>query len=262
HAHIAKTPIRPARGAVPEQVSRLVLKLLAKAAEDRYQSVVGLARDLATCQREWATHETISLFDLGSHDLPEQLLIPQKLYGREREVGELLRAFDETCEGRAAMMLVAGYSGIGKTSLIHELYNPIVRQRGHFVGGKFDQVVRNIPYGALTQALRNLVRQLLTEREDDLSRLRAQLSDVLGANGGVLAEVIPEIELILGKQAPPPPLDPTEARNRFGYVFQGFIRTVAQKEHPLVVFLDDLQWVDAGTLDLLHALLTSPDIHH
>jgi predicted ATPase/transcriptional regulator with GAF, ATPase, and Fis domain len=262
HAHIAKTPIRPALGAVPEQVSRLVLKLLAKAAEDRYQNVVGLTHDLQTCQREWEAHQTISLFDLGSHDVPEQLLIPQKLYGREREVGELLRAFDETCEGRTAMMLVAGYSGIGKTSLIQELAQPIVRQRGHFVGGKFDQVVRNIPYGALTQALRTLVRQLLTESEGELSRWRAQLSEALGANGGVLAEVIPEIELILGKQAPPPPLDPTEARNRFGYVFQSFVRAVARKDHPLVVFLDDLQWVDAGTLELLHALLTSPDIRH
>jgi predicted ATPase/transcriptional regulator with GAF, ATPase, and Fis domain len=261
HAHIAKTPTPPA-DAVPEQVSRLVLKLLAKAAEDRYQSVAGITHDLETCRREWTTHETISLLALGSHDVTEQLLIPQKLYGRDREVGELLRAFNETCEGRTAMMLVAGYSGIGKTSLIHELYDPIVRQRGHFISGKFDQVLRNIPYGALTQALRNLVRQLLAESEDDLSRWRARFSDVLGANVGVLAEVIPEIELILGKQAPPPPLDPTEARNRFGYVFQSFVRTVAQKEHPLVVFLDDLQWVDAGTLDLLHALLTSPDIHH
>jgi predicted ATPase/transcriptional regulator with GAF, ATPase, and Fis domain len=262
HAHIAKTPTRPALDAVPEQVSRLVLKLLAKAAEDRYQSSAGIAYDLEACQREWTTHATISLFELGRHDVPEQLLIPRKLYGRDREVDELLRAFAETCEGRTAMMLVAGYSGIGKTALIQELHNPIVRKRGHLIGGKFDQVLRNIPYGALAQALRNLVRQLLTESEDELSRWRAQLSDVLGANGGVLAEVVPEIELILGKQAPPPPLDPTEARNRFGYVFQGFVRTVAQKDHPLVVFLDDLQWADAGTLELLHALLTSPDIHH
>ena len=262
HAHIAKTPTRPAVDAVPEQVTRLILKLLAKAAEDRYQSVAGITHDLETCQREWTAHDAISLFDLGSRDVPQQLLIPQKLYGRDRDVGELLRAFEGAREGRTAMLLVAGYSGIGKTSLIHELYDPIVRQRGRFIAGKFDQVVRNIPYGALTQALRNLVRQLLTESEGELTRCRAQLSDVLGANGGVLSEVIPEIELILGKQPAPPPLDPTEARNRFGYVFQSFVRTVAQKEHPLVVFLDDLQWVDAGTLDLLHSLLTSPDIRH
>jgi predicted ATPase len=262
HAHIARTPTPPALDAVPEQVSRIVLKLLSKAAEDRYQSAAGIVHDLEACERAWTTHGTIPSFDVGSHDVPEQLLIPQRLYGRDREIGELRRAFDETCQGRAAMLFVAGYSGIGKTSLIHELYNPIVRQGGHFVSGKFDQVVRNIPYGALTQALRNLVRQLLTQSEGELSKWRAQLSAVLGSNGGVLAEVIPEIELILGKQAPPPPLDPTEARNRFGYVFQGFVRTVAQKDHPLVVFLDDLQWVDAGTLDLLHAVLTSPDMNH
>src|SRR5262249_58972987 len=118
-------------------------------------------------------------------------------------------------------------------------------QRVQFSGGEFDQVVGTIPYGALTAALSDLVRQLLTESEGDLSRWRARLSVVLGGNGGVLAEVIPEIELILGKQAPPPPLDPTEARNRFGYVFQSFVRTVAQKEHPLVMFLDNLQWADA-----------------
>ena len=158
-------------------------------------------------------------------------------------------------------MLVSGYSGIGKTSLIHELYKPIVRQRGYFITGKFDQVVRNIPYGAFTQALRSLVWQLLTESEDRLAQWRGRLSDALGANGGVLAEVIPEIELILGTQAAPPPLDPTETRNRFGYVFQQFVGALSDREHPLVVFLDDLQWADAATLDLLHALLTAPDIH-
>ena len=264
HAHIARipTPLSQVDEAVPEQLSRIVGKLLAKAAEDRYQSAFGLKRDLDRCLSEWAANQIISVFDLAQQDVPDRFLISQKLYGRNRDLADLLRAFDETCDGLTGLMLVAGYSGIGKTSLIHELYKPIVRQRGYFIAGKFDQVVRNIPYGALTQALRSLVWQLLTESEDRLSLWRARLSDALGTNGGVLAEVIPEIELIIGKQAPPPPLDPTEARNRFGYVFQSFISALARREHPLVVFLDDLQWVDAATLDLLHALLTGPGIRH
>jgi predicted ATPase/transcriptional regulator with GAF, ATPase, and Fis domain len=264
HAHIARrpTPLSQVDKAIPEQLSQIVGKLLAKSAEDRYQSAFGLKQDIDRCLSEWAANRTISVFDLAQHDVPDRFLISQKLYGRNREVAELLHAFDETCEGRTGLMLVSGYSGIGKTSLIHELYKPIVRQRGYFIAGKFDQVVRNIPYGALTQALRSLVWQLLTESEDRLSLWRARLSDTLGTNGGVLAEVIPEIELIIGKQAPPPPLDPTEARNRFGYVFQSFISALARKEHPLVVFLDDLQWVDAATLDLLHGLLTGPGIQH
>jgi predicted ATPase len=192
----------------------------------------------------------------------ERFLIPQKLYGRDREVANLLKAFEETCDGGNQLLLVSGYSGIGKTSLIQELYKPIIRDRGYFISGKFDQVVRNIPYGALIQAFRGLVWQLLTESEERLEVWRERLSKALGANGGVLAEVIPEIELILGKQASPAPLDPAESQNRFQYVFQNFVGTLAQKEHPLVVFLDDLQWVDAATLDLLHALLTGSDIRH
>ena len=240
----------------------IVLKLLAKAAEDRYQSARGLARDLERWRTEAAAGRPASLFTLGQRDVPARFLVSQKLYGRDRELKDLLGAFDRTCKGTASLMLVAGYSGIGKTSLIHELYKPIVRERGYFISGKFDQVVRNIPYGAFSQALRGLVWQLLTESETRLSEWRVQLSRALGANGGVLADVIPEIELILGKQPPPPPLDPTEARNRFGYVFQSFVGALAGAEHPLVVFLDDLQWADAATLELLHSLLTEPDIRH
>ncbi len=264
HSHIAKTPLPPSAivSEVPEQVSRIVMRLLAKSAEDRYQSAAGIKHDLEVCQREWSTSHTISSFDLGQRDVSDRFLIPQRLYGRDREVAELMGAFDETCDGATALMLVSGYSGIGKTSLINELCKPIVGQRGYFTTGKFDQVVRNIPYGALIQALRGLVSQLLTESEDRLSEWRARLSEALGPNGGVLSEVIPEIEFIVGKQPPPRPLDPVEAQNRFRYVFQSFVGALAQREHPLIVFLDDLQWVDTATLDLLHALLTEPDIHH
>ncbi|MCG3163379.1 MAG: Anaerobic nitric oxide reductase transcription regulator NorR [Acidobacteria bacterium] len=265
YCHIAKTPPDPAEinPEIPKQVSNIVVKLLAKNAEDRYQSALGLKEDLALCVRDWAARGAVESFTLGERDVPDRFLIPQKLYGREAEVAELLGAFDRVCEGRAAagsMMLVAGYSGIGKTSLIQELYKPIVRERGYFISGKFDQVARGVPFGALIQAFRALVRQLLTESEERLALWRARLSKALGAQGGVLTEVIPEIELIIGKQQPPPSLGPAEALNRFQLVFQNFIGALARQEHPLVVFLDDLQWADAATLSLLQPMLTSQEI--
>ena len=265
HQHIARTPPAPADldPEIPEVLSQIVMKLLAKTAEERYQSALGLKEDLARGAREWAARGQIAPFTLGQRDVPDRFLICQKLYGREREVAELLGAFDRVCQERAApasMLLVAGYAGIGKTSLIQELYKPIIRERGYFISGKFDQVVRSVPFGALIRAFRGLVRQLLTESEEQLAAWRAGLSKALGAQGGVLTEVIPEIELIIGQQPPPPALGPTEALNRFQLVFQHFVGALARQEHPLVVFLDDLQWADAATLSLLQPLLTSHEV--
>jgi predicted ATPase len=264
HAHLARVPAAPSSvdPSIPDQVSRVVLRLLAKAAEDRYQSSLGLARDLAECERQWTSTGAIAPFEPGSRDVPERFLAPQKLYGRDREIRRLLDAFERTGAGGPALLLVSGYAGIGKTSLIQELYRPIVRERGYFASGKFDQVLRNIPHGAIIQALRGLVWQLLTEPEDRLARWRDALQAALGGTAGVLAEVVPEVELILGGQDPPPPLDPAEAQNRFRYALQTFVRAMATPGHPLVLFLDDLQWVDPATLDVLHGLLTSPDIRH
>ncbi|MGH9801012.1 MAG: ATP-binding protein, partial [Blastocatellia bacterium] len=260
-------PVAPAElnPKIPEQLSRIVMKLLAKAAEDRYQSALGLRADLEVCSREWAANGRIADFALAERDVSDRFLIPRKLYGRARDVQELLAAFDSACEGntthkRATMMLVAGYSGIGKTSLIQELYKPIVSQRGYFISGKFDQVARGTPFGALIQAFRGLVRQLLGESEEQLAAWRDRLAAALGANGGALAEVIPEIELIVGKQQPPPAVSPMEALNRFQSLFQNFVGALARPEHPLVVFLDDLQWADSATLGLLQPLLTSAGI--
>jgi predicted ATPase len=264
HAHIAQSPVPPEelRPDVPEAVSRIVLKLLEKTAEARYQGAPGLRADLEVCAREWNARRAITTFDLGAYDASDRFLIPQHLYGRDREVEELSRAFTRACEGASGLTLVSGYSGVGKTSLIQELYRPIVKQGGYFISGKFDQVVRNIPYGALIQAFRGLVQQLLTESEERLGLWRSRLQGALQGNGAVLTEVIPEIELIIGEQPAAPPLAPAETQNRFRLVLQNFVGALAGPQHPLVVFLDDLQWADAGSLALLQPLLNSPELRH
>ena len=262
HAHIAGAPIAPAQidPALPAVLSALVMKLLAKAPDERYQTADGLAQDLGVCARDWSARRRIAPFALGQRDASGQLVIAPKLYGREREVRSLLDAFERTCaggSGRGEMLLVEGYAGIGKTALIQQLVRPIVRNKGYFIAGKFDQVVRGVPFGALIQAFRGLVRQLLTESEARLAAWRGALAQALGGNGGVLAEVIPEIEFIVGPQAAPALLGSTEAQNRFQRVLQNFFVALAQPEHPLVLFLDDLQWADAATLGLLEPLLAS-----
>jgi predicted ATPase/transcriptional regulator with GAF, ATPase, and Fis domain len=261
HSHIARTPRAPATVAatVPEQLSRLITKLLAKAAEHRYQSAQGVRADIDACRHEWRERQVISTFELGAHDLSERLLIPQRLYGREPELAELTEAFEETLAGRPGLVLVGGAAGVGKTSFINELCRPIVRERGYFISGKFDQVARNVPYSGLVQAFRSLVWQVLTGDERRLAAWRAALTGALGSDGGVMAAVIPEIEFIIGTQPPPVPLDAAESQNRFRYVFRSFVETFARLDHPLVLFLDDLQWVDAATLELLEPLLGDAD---
>ncbi|MDN8615197.1 AAA family ATPase [Variovorax ginsengisoli] len=264
HAHIARRPPAPIDidAHVPLPVSQIVMKLLAKSPEERYQSAAALIDDLMLCQREWSARGRIDAFALGRRDIRERLPDLPRLYGREDEVAVLRAAFERAGDGRgrAPMLLVSGYPGIGKTALIHEFYKPLVRQQGYFVSGKFDQVARSVPFSALVQALRDLVRQMLTESESRLDEWRGKLLRALGANGSVLVEVIPEIEFIIGEQPTPVPLGAAETLNRFQRVFQNFVAAVAQPAHPLVVFLDDLQWADAATLSLLEPMLASADI--
>jgi predicted ATPase/transcriptional regulator with GAF, ATPase, and Fis domain len=261
HSHIARTARPPAAVVpLPEQLSRMIMRLLAKAAEDRYQSADGLRLDLERCAREWQDNHSIAEFDLGAQDFSDRLLIPERLYGRDAELTELTTAFDETLDGRAGLVLVGGYAGVGKTAFINELCRPIVRERGYFISGKFDQVARNVPYSAVLQAFRSLIWQVLSEREEQLAGWRDKLIGTLGANGGVLAAVLPEIEFIIGKQPPPVALDAVESQNRFHFVFRNLVRTFARPGHPLVMFLDDLQWVDAATLELLPQILNDPDM--
>ena len=235
---------------------------MAKTAEDRYQSSYGIQKDLETCLEHWRKTKSIPRFEFASQDQQGTFNIPEKLYGREAEVKQLLDAFDRISQGTSEMLLVAGYSGIGKSALVNEVHKPIVRQRGYFISGKFDQFKRNVPYACLIQALRELVRQLLTEPETRILDWRAKISQALGHNGQVVTDVIPEIELIIGPQPPVSPLPVTESQNRFNLVFRAFIRVFTQPEHPLVVFLDDLQWADPASLQLIHLLIADPDSHH
>jgi predicted ATPase/signal transduction histidine kinase len=265
HCHIARRPIPPAERVpnIPGPVSAIVMKLLAKTAEERYQTALGLERDLQRCFNEWETRQHIDEFPIGQHDTPDRLLIPEKLYGRETEVETLLTSFDRIVAGdRPELVLVSGYSGIGKSSVVNELYKSLVPPRGLLASGKFDQYKRDIPYASLAQALQSLLRPLLTKSEEELCGWRDALHEALGPNGQLIVDLVPELKLIIGEQPPPPELPPADAQGRFQLVFRRFITVFARPEHPLALFLDDLQWLDVATLDLMEDLLTRPDVRH
>jgi predicted ATPase/signal transduction histidine kinase/tRNA A-37 threonylcarbamoyl transferase component Bud32 len=261
HYHIAKTPVPPHQRnpEVPPAVSSIIMKLLAKTAEDRYQSAFGLKADLEEVWQKLQAPGQIEGFIPGRLDRSSSFLIPQKLYGREGEVTALINAFERTSEGTAEMMLVSGYSGIGKTSVVNEVHKPIVAKRGYFITGKFDQFKRDIPYAALIQAFQELIQQLLTESSEKIAVWRAKLQEAIGSSGRVITDVIPEVKLIVGEQAEVPLLEPTESQNRFNRVFKQFLSAFTKPEHPLVIFLDDLQWADLASLQLLELLITDPD---
>ena len=256
HSHIAKQPvaIQELNPEVPNAIANIVEKLMAKNAEDRYQTAKGLLADLELCREQLEMTGTIIEFQPGRLDVLSQLLIPQKLYGRETQVNTLIDAFERVSKGSRELILVSGYSGIGKSSVVYEVNNPITHKRGYFISGKFDQFKRNIPYASLIQALSSLMQQLLTESSTQLEQWRSKILTAVGNNGQVVIDVIPEVELIIGKQAEVPQLGGTEAQNRFNRVFTQFISVFAKEEHPLVIFLDDLQWADSATLKLMQIL--------
>ncbi len=334
HCHLAKQPI-PANKINPEiplVLSEIVSKLMEKNAENRYQSALGLKHDLKICQAQLQECGEIQWFVLGENDICDRFIIPEKLYGRESEVAELLAAFDrvanphalaasssqapprnkyqeaepplavpilsqlnreaeplemrsqaepgnegnEAKEGsplikggwggsnlsRSELMLVAGFSGIGKTVVVNEVHKPIVRQRGYFIKGKYDQFKRNIPFSAFVQAFRDLTEQLLSESDAKLQEWQTKILKAVGENGQIIVEVIPELEQIIGKQQPVSELLGSAAENRFNLVFQKFISVFTTKEHPLVIFLDDLQWSDSASLKLLQLLMSEKDSHN
>src|SRR5258706_8166468 len=265
HCHVAKQPLAPAerRKDVPHSVSGIITKLLAKTAEERYQTAAGLESDLRRCLAEWDSEQRIGEFPFGEHDTPDRLMIPERLYGREREIETLLAAFDRVLKsGAPELVLVSGYSGIGKSSVVNELHRALVPPRGLFASGKFEQYQRDIPYSTLAQAFQGLMRPMLSKSEAELSRSREALVEALGPNGRLMVDVVPELKLILGDQPPVPELPPQDSQRRFQLVFRRFLGVFARPEHPPALFLDDLQWLDAATLDLLEHVLTHPDVHH
>jgi PAS domain S-box-containing protein len=265
HCHIARQPLSPSEQVlgVPESISAITMKLLAKTVEERYQTAAGVESDLRRCLRDWQAKNRIDHFAPARHDTPDRLMIPERLYGRDIEIDTLLSAFDRiVAGGRPELVLVSGYSGIGKSAVVNELHKPLVPPRGLFASGKFDQYKRDIPYATLAQAFQSLVRPLLSKNENELQRWRKALCDALDPNGLLIVDLVPELRHIIGEQPPVPELPPQEAQRRFQLVFRHFIGVFARPEHPLALFLDDLQWLDAATLDLLEDLLTRNDLQH
>ena len=263
HCHIAKvpTPVEQINPAIPAIVGAIVAKLIAKNAEDRYQSALGLKHDLQQCLNQWQDTGTVADFELGQRDLSDRFLIPEKLYGRETEVQALLKAFDRVAQGRSELMLVAGFSGIGKTAVVNEVHKPITQKKGYFIKGKFDQFNRSIPLFAFVQALRDLMGQLLSESDAQLAQWKTHILEAVGSNGQILIDLIPELEQVIGPQPPAPELSGEAAQNRFNHLFQNFIQVFAKSDHPLVIFIDDLQWADSTSLGLMQNLLTEARSH-
>jgi PAS domain S-box-containing protein len=265
HCHIARQPAPPNEHvpSIPAPLSAIVMKLLAKTGEERFQTAAGVEADLRRCLAAWESCGRIEPFLLAANDVPDRLLIPEKLYGREREVGALVASFGRiVANGTLEVVLISGYAGIGKSSVVSELHKALVPRRGLFASGKFDQYKRDIPYATLCQAFQSLVQSLLMQSEAELVRWRNSLREALGPNGQLIVNLVPELELAIGKQPPVAELPPQDAQNRFQMVFRRFLGVFARKEHPLALFLDDLQWLDAATLELLEHLVTHPEVRH
>ncbi|HUX85296.1 MAG TPA: AAA family ATPase, partial [Chitinophagaceae bacterium] len=264
YAHLAKTPLAPRdlNPEIPPVLSRIILKLLAKDAEDRYQSAYGVAQDLEQCSRMLQGDGSIGEMELGRYDFSGKFFVQPKLYGRDAETDALFRMFRHCAEGEKLGLMVSGYSGSGKSALVGEVYKPVQESKGFFIRGKFDQIKLDTPYAAFVQAFAELMRYLLAEDEASQKSWKEKIRKALGNSGFVLTELIPGLETLIGKQPPVPDLKGQEAQNRFNYELTNFIRTVARPESPLVIFLDDLQWVDTSSLNLIGVILQDREIRN
>ena len=257
HCHIARqpTPLRTRRRDVPKQIEAIVLKLLAKTGEDRYQTAAGLEADLRRCLQSWSSQGEIDSFTLAANDLRDGLSIPDSLYGRDSQITDAVAAFERVAStGEPEIVLVSGPAGIGKSSMMNELQMRLTSTSCLFASGKSDQFKLDIPYPAMATALQGLVRRLLGLSGAELDRWRRQLQEALGPNGQLMINLVPELAVIIGEQSPPPDLPPHEAQSRFHVVFRRFLAAFAQPAHPLTLFIDDLQWLDTATLELIERL--------
>lgn len=264
HAHLAKQAKAPDKidPAIPRVISKIIMKLLSKNPEDRYLSGQGLIKDLKSCSQQYESTGRIEPFALAEEDYPEKLRISQKIYGRDQEIETLMEIFKKTSQGSIHMAFISGNPGVGKTSLVQEIHKPITREKGYFISGKFDPFHRNVPYSALVLAFAELVKQLLAESEENLRHWKVRLLSALGVYGQIIIDVIPDMELVIGPQPSVKKVDAVETRNRFNRVMMDFIRVFCSPKHPLVIFLDDLQWVDAATLKLIEGVMTETSVHH
>ncbi|MBS4209393.1 ATP-binding sensor histidine kinase [Bacillus sp. FJAT-50079] len=258
HAHIAKNPVPPieVNPFLPQMLSEIVMKLLAKMPESRYQSASGLTYDLIEFEKLWKAEETTSQFLLAQKDTPQSFEIGEKLYGREEAIESLLSAFEHTCKGHCTFVLIPGVSGIGKTALVNEVQKPLVRNKGYFISGKFDQLKSQVPYAPLIHAFQDLLKQAMAEGEKSIRNWKARLESELGAYLPVIAKILPEIKWITGELPEPEVLPAIETKNRNRYALLTFVHVFAQEQHPLVLFFDDLQWADQATLDLVQFILS------
>jgi hypothetical protein len=270
HSHLARRPapmhevvhVDIQEPAVPEVLSDIVMKLMAKAPEDRYQSARGCAHDLDECRRQLQHRGRIDRFSLGQQDHAERFQISARLYGRDRELAAMHASLARVRAGARALLLVTGYPGIGKSALVRDIAAPVTSSGARFIEGKFDQYRRNVPYAALAQAFSALIDQLLAESEQRLARWRDALRAALGPNAQVLVEAIPDLQYLVEPQPAVPRLGPTESENRFQLVFQRLLEVLCSAEHPLILFLDDLQWADLASLRLLRLMLAGSDVRH
>lgn len=264
HAHIAKSPKPPHEVIldIPIMISKIIMHLLAKASEDRYQSLHGLKQDLKKCVNSLQTRGIITDFQIGSDDIASSFHIPEKLYGRELELKQLMSAFDKIVHGDASLLLVSGYSGMGKSSIINDIHKPVVAKRGYFINGKFDQLEKRIPYTAISMAFEGLVAQLLAERTETVEKWKAKILKALGRNASLIIDIVPSLEKIIGTQPKVVNVPHEEAQSRFYYTFANFLQVIASDEHPLVLFLDDMQWADTQTLSLLEQILSVMKLKH